>query len=344
MRAVYLTEPGQFNTVDITLPEITRPNEVLLHIRAVGVCGSDLHYYRCGRIGDQIVEYPWIIGHECVALVTEVGESVSRVQKGDIVTVDPLVVCGRCDQCMSGRQHTCRNQAFLGCPGQMQGCMCEYLVLPEENCFSIDTSLSLGVAVMIEPLAIGIYAVSALADPLGARVAILGTGPIGLSVLLAAKKSGVERIYSTELREYRAEAARNLGTQWSGIVKQNDVVAEIAAAEPDGLDAVFECSGEPEVIAQAIEMLKPGGTLLIVGIPEVDIIQFNVHQLRRKEITIRNIRRQNDCVPAAIQLATENAVALECLVTHNFEISDSKRAFETVAGYRDDVIKALIHF
>jgi L-iditol 2-dehydrogenase len=344
VKAVFLNKPGRLEINDLPVPQIRQATEVLLRMKAVGVCGSDLHYFRCGKIGAQEVTYPWIIGHECIAVVEAVGPEVTKVAKGDSVSVDPLVVCGHCEQCLAGRKHTCRNQAFLGCPGQLQGCMAEYLVIPQDSCFSIDPSLSPGAGVMIEPLAISIYALQTLDSPKEKTIAILGTGPIGLCVLIAARHAGVREIYTTEKLAYRADAAAKLGASWSGVVTETDIVEDILTMESRGLDAVFDCSGEQSAFDQAVQVLRPGGTLLIVGIPEVDRVCFDIHQLRRKEITIKNIRRQNECVPAAIRLAGAHTAELATVVTHHFRMPESQQAYEMVADYRDGVIKALIHF
>jgi L-iditol 2-dehydrogenase len=131
MKAVFLTAPGKLTLQNIPAPRLDKPTEVLLRMQAAGICGSDNHYFKSGKIGDQIVQYPWIVGHECAALVEDAGTAVTTVKPGDVVVIDPLVACGNCDQCLSGRRHTCRNQRFLGCPGQMQGGLSEYLIMPE---------------------------------------------------------------------------------------------------------------------------------------------------------------------------------------------------------------------
>jgi len=132
MKAQLLTGIRRMEMREVAQPEISRPNEVLLKIEAVGVCGSDVHYYETGRIGSQVVEFPYIVGHECAAVVAEVGSEVDTLKVGDPVAVDPLIACGQCDQCRAGRINTCRNQKFLGCPGQVQGCLSEYIVMPAE--------------------------------------------------------------------------------------------------------------------------------------------------------------------------------------------------------------------
>ncbi|MHC4159428.1 MAG: alcohol dehydrogenase catalytic domain-containing protein, partial [Planctomycetota bacterium] len=185
MKAVVLTGIGQMELVDVPEPRVTKDNDVLLRIEMVGVCGSDVHYYETGRIGSQIVDHPFVVGHECTATVEAVGGAISRVGVGDGVVVDPAISCGACDQCRRGRRNTCRNLKFLGCPGQVEGCLCEYIVMPEDCCFPTGGRISYAQGVLCEPLAIGFYAVKEAKLPRDGAIAILGAGPIGLSCLVS---------------------------------------------------------------------------------------------------------------------------------------------------------------
>jgi L-iditol 2-dehydrogenase len=344
MKAVYLTAPGQFVTRDVPDPELRSASDVLLKTQAVGVCGSDLHYFRTGRIGNQVLTQPWIMGHECTAIVEQVGSGVTGLAPGDRVAVDPLIACGQCDQCRAGRAHTCRQQHFLGCPGQQHGCMCEFLVMPAACCFPVPERLSVGAAVMVEPLAIALHARHLLGDTANKSIGILGAGPIGLCVLGAVRLGGAAATRVTDRLHYRLALARSQGATSAHHVHDADAVREIMAQYPDGLDAVFDCSGEQEALDQAVMLLKPGGTLLIVGIPEVDRVGFDINALRRKELSIKNVRRQNDCTAQAIELLQSGQLDLDPVVTHHFDLAGSQQAFEVVAGYRNQVAKALIHF
>jgi L-iditol 2-dehydrogenase len=346
LKAVFLTAPQKLTLQNVPAPHLDKPNNVLLRMQAVGVCGSDIHYFKSGRIGDQIVQYPWIIGHECVAIVEKVGPAVTTIKPGDVVVIDPLVACGNCDQCLTGRRHTCRNQRFLGCPGQLQGCLSEYLVMPEDCCFPFPKQLSLNDAALAEPLSIGIYAIALMEQRQAETTAIgiLGCGPIGLCVMTAAQVAGIETIFVTEKLDYRLTVASRLGAAWTGNVEKSDVIAGILAQRPAGLDAVFDCSGDQQAFDQAIRLLKPGGAFFIVGIPETDRVSFDISLLRRKEIAIQNVRRQNDCVRKAVELIASGRMKTEVLVTHRFALSQAQEAFETVADYRDGVVKALIRF
>jgi len=342
MKTVHLTGIRQLEVSEIPLPQIKKSTDVLLKIEAVGLCGSDIHYFQTGKIGDQVVQYPFTLGHECAAVVEDVGPDCSRVKKGDSVVIDPAVSCGLCDQCLANRRHTCRNLRFLGCPEQLDGSLSEYYVLPEHNCFPVDQNMSPAQRVLVEPLSIGLYAVNFLKDKNIQTIGILGSGPIGLSTALSARAKGISRIYMTDKIDNRLEAARTAGAQWAANPMQSNIAKDVEKKEPFLLDAVFECCGDQDALDLAIDLLKPGGTLLIIGIPETDRILFDVHKIRRKEIVLQNIRRQNRCIPEAISLIQNNHVKLDFMATHTFSLNESQAAFELVSAYADDVIKALV--
>lgn len=343
MKAMQLTGIRQMEMREVAAPFISSDNDVLIKMSAVGVCGSDIHYYTSGRIGDQIVKYPFTVGHEGAGQVVEVGSEVSTVKPGDRVAIDPAMPCYKCDQCGEGRFHTCRNLKFLGCPGQVEGCLSEYIVMPESSCFKIG-NISVDEAVISEPLAIGIYAVKISVPMPSAKVAILGAGPVGLSVMLAAKYNGAETIYVTDRIDRRLEYAVTAGAKAGFNIDKCDAVKEILKAEQEGLDVVFECCGKQESLDQAIEILKPGGKLMIVGIPDVDIVSFDISKLRRKEICIQNVRRQCECTEQTIELLNNGLIDVKFMATHSFSFDKTKEAFDLVAGYRNGVLKAVIEF
>lgn len=342
MKAALLNGIKQFEIRQVPDPKIINGSDVLIRIKTVGVCGSDIHYYTAGRIGSQIVQYPFIIGHEAAGIVEQVGKKVKRVKPGRRITIEPAVSCGSCDQCKAGREHTCRKLLFLGCPKQLDGCLCEYIVMPEKCCFPIKKSMSFEQGALSEPLAIGVYSVERSVLPAKANVAILGAGPIGMSVFYVLRTKRVGNIYITDKIEERLAYSKKLKPKWTGNPDRTDIVKEISNLEPLLLDIAYECSGDPAAIRQGIQLLKPGGTLVLVGIAEVDEIAFPVHELRRKEITIINIRRQVHCTQKAIDLIAMRKVKVDSMVTHRFPLEKTQKAFDLVANYSDGVMKALI--
>ncbi|MDP4207798.1 MAG: alcohol dehydrogenase catalytic domain-containing protein [Bacteroidota bacterium] len=342
MKAMQLTGIRQMEMFEVPAPEIINDTDVLIKMTHIGVCGSDVHYYVSGKIGSQVVQYPFTVGHEGAGIVEKIGKAVTLVKPGDRIAIDPAMPCWECDQCKAGRSHTCRNLKFLGCPGQAEGCLSEYLVMPETSCFPISKELTLEEAALSEPLTIGVYAVKLSQMKPGMNIGILGSGPIGLSVLTAASVHSLGNIYVTDKLDYRLNLASKSGATWIGNPLNEDVVAEIKKAEPGMLDMVFECCGKQEAIDQAIELLKPGGKLMIIGIPEVDRYSFAIDDLRRKEICIQNVRRQNESLHDCLSLLNSQKVNIKPWATHHFKLSETKQAFDLVAAYQDGVIKAMI--
>ncbi|UCE46419.1 MAG: alcohol dehydrogenase catalytic domain-containing protein, partial [Phycisphaerales bacterium] len=316
MKAALLTSLRHMEFTDLPDPQIQNEDDVLLKIERVGVCGSDVHYYETGRIGSQIIEYPFIIGHECSATVEAVGSSVTRVKVGDPVVVDPAISCHQCDQCRKGRENTCNNVLFLGSPG-LGGCLCEYMVMPEECCYPTGGAITWEQAALCEPLSIGAYTAKRAELAEGAKVAILGTGPIGLSVLLATQVEKAGRIYVTDKIEARLKAALGAGADWAANPDNTDIVSDILDAEPFGLDVVFECCGQQEALDQSFDLLGAGGLLVIVGTARQDTVAFNVDKFRRKELSIKYIRRQNHCVQTAMDLIGSGRADPDFMITHH---------------------------
>lgn len=344
MKALVLTGIRKIEMTEKPVPQLKNANDVLIRIKTVGVCGSDIHYFAAGKIGTQVVEFPFAVGHECSGIVVETGSAVTRVKPGDLVAVDPSVHCGVCDQCLAGRPHTCRKNMFLGCPGQLDGCLCEYIVMPDFCCFELDESLTPTQAALVEPLTIGMYSVElANTSFLNKTVGIFGSGPIGLSVLMVLKSTADCKIFCYEPLEYRRKKASELGASQTFDPFELDAFEQTCNIEPLLLDVVFDCSGEQKAIDDATKILKPGGKLILTGIPPEGRYTFNMDMMRRKEITIINVRRQNHCVEKSINLI-KAGLPVEKMVTHYFKPEATQEAFVMVSNYQDEVIKAMIDF
>jgi len=344
MKAMVLTGIRQMEMREVPDPVLSDPRDVKIKLLVLGICGSDIHYYVSGRIGSQVVSYPFTVGHESAGVVVETGKAVTRVKEGDIIAVEPAMWCGNCDQCLAGRHHTCRRLKFLGCPGQAEGALSEYIVMPENSCFPLPANLNPDHGAISEPLSIGLYSVKKAGDIRNSDIAILGYGPIGMSVMLAAKTRGAASINVTDKIESRLAIAEKEKASYTGNPLKNDIVQEILRSKPLGIDVVFECCGQQEAVDQACEILKPGGRLIIVGIPEFDSWKLDVDKTRRKEFTIQFIRRQLNCVDDSIRLMSEGTIDVSNIITHRFPFEKTKEAFDLVNGYHDGVMKAMIYF
>jgi L-iditol 2-dehydrogenase len=343
MKLAQFTGLGKIEIVKGPQPTVAGTDDVLVKIERVGVCGSDVHYFREGRIGKQVAKFPASLGHECAGTVFQIGSGVTTLKPGDRVAIDPAISCGTCDQCLAGRENTCRNLKFMGSPGEAPGAAAEFAVLPARNCFPLPDSISLEVGVLVEPLAIGLHAVRLAEIRDGSSIGILGAGPIGLSVLLCAKATTPScTVVVTDLLDERLRAAKQCGADWTGNARRDDIVAAIDRERPPGLDLVFDCSGDPAAIDQAQRLLAPGGTLMLVGIPPVERVSFDPHSARRRELTLKNVRRQKGCTAAVIEMIADGRIDPRPMLTHRFPFARIGAAFELVEGYRDGVIKAII--
>ena len=344
MKAMMLTGIRQMEMKEVPDPVIKNPKEVKIRMSVLGICGSDIHYYTQGKIGSQRVAYPFTVGHEGAGVVVETGIDVTRVKPGDVIAVEPAIWCGNCDQCLSGRHHTCRKLKFLGCPGQADGCLSEFIVMPEASCFPLHGKLTPDHGSISEPLSIGIYSVKKSGEIKSAKIGILGFGPIGMSVMLGAKAGKADKIYVTDKIDARLSVASREGAGWTGNPLKENITDCIKQREPLGLDVAFECCGQQEALDQAVDILKPGGKLIIVGIPEFDTWSLNVETTRRRELSLQFIRRQVDCVETALEMMSGGTINVGNMITHRFPFNRTKEAFDLVAGYSDGVMKAMIDF
>lgn len=344
MKSMMLTGIRKMEMREVPEPVIVNPKDVKIKMAVVGVCGSDIHYYVNGKIGSQVVKYPFPVGHEGAGVVIETGSAVKDLKPGDNVAIEPAMPCRECDQCRAGRHHTCRNLRFLGCPGQAEGCLSEYIVMPEKSCIHLPGTLIPDHGAISEPLAIGVYSVKNSIVVEGAKIGILGFGPIGMSVMLGAKARGGTIFYITDKISERLAIAVKEGASMTANPVKEDVVTKILEKEPLALDVVFECCGQQDAFDQAVDLLKPGGKLMVVGIPEFDRWSVNVEKTRRKEITLQFVRRQVDCVEPSLHMMASGEINISNMITHRFPFKDTKGAFDLVAGYNDGVMKAMIDF
>jgi L-iditol 2-dehydrogenase len=344
MKAVVQTGVRSVEYRDWPEPVLERGDDVLLRTAVAGLCGSDLHYFVTDNVGGDRVVYPAVAGHECSAVVEAIGRSVTRVKPGDRVAVEPAISCGTCDQCRAGRFNTCRTVGFLGHPGEKDGCFGELFVMPERNCLPLPAGITMVEAMLAEPLSIALHALN-LAGPRGlGTIAVLGTGPIGLCLVMLASAPGTAEIYATDRSDARAAAALRAGAVWCSNPEREDVAREMLARRPLGFDTVFEISGDPAAADQAVQLVKPGGMIVQVGIPLQERIGLTYRTLRRKEIVIQHVRRQNRCLEAALDLIAGHRLEVAWLATHAYPPDRAQEAFVTAADRRDGVLKASLVF
>ncbi len=350
MKAARLYGARDFRLDDVPEPAPPRQGEVLIAVSAVGLCGSDLHTYEDGRIGDTVVKSPLIMGHEFAGVVLAAGPEAYDGQHnllipGQRVAVDPAVSCGHCELCEKGHPNLCENLRFYGLWPD-DGALQEQMIVAARSCFPIPDAFSDAVGVLLEPLGVAIHAVDLAKLKVANSVALLGCGPIGLLILKLAKLSGADPIYCFDRFPWRVEKARAYGATEAFLVEDgSDPVAQLHALTGGrGVDVAIEAAWGGEAIQQAAEMARLGGRVVLVGIPGDDAIRMKHSTARRKGLSIMLSRRMKHTYPRAIHLARNFAetLDLEDLITHRMPLAETDRAYAINAAFEDSVIKILI--
>ncbi len=331
---------------DLRLEELPKPvpgpGEVLLKVAAVGVCGSDVHYYLEGRIGSQVVTGPMILGHEFSAWVAEMGDGVTELESGQLVAVEAGIPCGACEQCLHGHPNLCPNVRFCSTP-PVDGVYAEYTVMPVENCFPQPDGMDPVEGAMLEPLGIAIHTVDLGHLKAGDTVAVLGAGPIGLLTAAVARAGGASEVYMTEPLAFRRQFALDYVADVALDPTENDVTEEILRLTGGrGVDVAFEAAGAPETPQQAATVTRLGGKVIIAGIPSEDVMTFSPDTVRRRGLTIKMVRRSKHTYERALRLVGAGQVDVKSLATHLLPLERIGEAFEMVAGYQDGVLRAVI--
>jgi len=327
MKAAILYKPMDMRVEEIDIPQIGS-NEVLVKMKRVGICGSDIHFYLKGRIASYIVEKPLILGHECAGEVVEIGEDVSSIKIGQRVVIEPGFVCGKCFYCRSGRYNLCREVKFYGAP-HFHGAFAEYVTAPEQNVYPIPENISYEEGAMMEPLAVGMMAAKMGKVGVNDVVAVLGAGPIGQMALQAAKVHGAPQIYVTDLINYRLEYAKKYGASEIINAAKEDVASRIKEfTDGEGVDVVIDASGAPSAIQQAVDIVKPGGRIVFIGYPPEDV-PLPIPEIIYKELTLQGIHRYANVYPAAIKAVSSGKAVVKPYVTHIFPFEKILEGFET---------------
>ncbi len=340
MRAFALTAPSTFGWADVPDDPPPGPGEAVVQPKACGICASDVHYWLHGRIGSQVVrEYPFALGHEPSGVVVEVGEGVTNVKPGDRVAIEPAIACGECTCCKAGRENICPNVIFLATP-PVQGVLRETMVTRARNLEPIPDSVSFEAAALCEPFGVGIHAARLPDLAEGETVAVFGAGPIGLSTAVAARCRGAGRVLVAEPVPERRDVAESMGFETIDI--DDDPVERIHEMTGGGVDVAFEAAGDPRAMDWATRSPRLGARAVIIGIPVEDTISFDIHTIRRMELTIYNCRRSNHVLAEAVRLLEGAGADIVKMCTHRFPLEQAEQAFEMVNDRRDGVVKAML--
>ena len=336
MKAIYLDKINTFSEKELAKPECGE-RQVLVRMKAVGVCGSDVHYWKNGRIGQFVVEEPLILGHECSGVITDVGEKVSKFAVGDRVVLEPGIPCMKCEHCLKGRYNLCQNIVFFATPPD-DGVLVEEIAYDEDYVFKIpDEVTDYGLATMAEPLSVGLFATQRIKPALGEKAIIFGAGIIGITCLLAAKAAGCKDITVADIRDDRLACAKEMGA--------DQVVNTMKDQIPDNtFDFGYEATGADACYNLAVKCIKPGGRIAMIGlgpeIQKVDMVDYVC-----KEITIVPSFRYSNTYPLVLDLLKDNQEKLKQLITHRvpFSLEGVEEAFH-IASEDPSAVKVVVEF
>jgi L-iditol 2-dehydrogenase len=340
MQVAVLERPGVVQVVERPAPE-PAAGEVLVRVAAVGICGSDVHYYQHGRIGRYVVEQPLVLGHECAGTIVTIGPGVPAARVGQRVAVEPGVPCRRCRDCKAGRYNLCPNVEFLATP-PVDGALAEYLAAPADFAHPIPDHLSFDEAALVEPTAVAVHAVRLGRVEPGLCCAVFGAGPVGLLVLQVARAFGATAVAVIDPEASRLELARALGADLTVDPRGGSVPAALAPVAPDGADVVFDASGSHAALAGTIEVARRGGRVVWIGLPAGDQLPIPAAMLIDKEIELRGVFRYANAHPLAVDLVASGRVRTAPLISHHFALAETAAALDLVARREGGVVKAVI--
>lgn len=309
------------------------PGEVLLRVRSLGICGSDILWYSTAGIGGGQLKNPLIPGHEFMAETPE----------GTRVAVEPAIPCMKCEYCLKGHPNLCPHVKFSGHEG-VDGALREYMAWPAENLFPIPDTFSNGEGVMLEPLGVAIHSLDLSHLRMGQTVGVFGCGPIGLLIIQLARLAGASRIIATDPLPHRVDAARSMGADLAVQVSPDTDNADLLhqTGTDFGLDICYDASGSRGAIATAFQLAAPGATIVLAGIPDDNHTEFQASVARRKGLTIKMVRRMKHTYPRAIELVRSGRVDVKSIISHHFPFDQAQTAFETAV--RRDGLKIIIDF
>jgi L-iditol 2-dehydrogenase len=341
MLTAELIAPRQFRLLEEKIAD-PAAGEIQVRVDAVGVCGSDLHSYCEGAVGDTPAVYPMVLGHEPAGTVVRVGAGVSGWSAGDRAALEPALYCYHCEYCRAGRYNVCANIRFLSTIGN-PGFFRQFVNLPPASLLAIPRGLSMELAALVEPLAVALHSLKFAAVQVGETVAVFGAGPIGLLTIASLKVSGAGRIWVVEPLAHRRELARHMGADVVVDPTAVDPVKQIAAdTGRRGVDCALDCAAKDHTINQAIRSVRNAGRVVLTGIHSGVLIPFDVSNLRRKEVSFFNVRRSNDESAPALELLVKRPEWFAPLVTHRRPLENIAEAFAIAGDYSDGVGKMML--
>jgi len=342
-RTAELTGRRQFSITERSIPD-PGPGEVQVRVAAVGVCGSDLHSYAEGAVGDSPCVYPMVLGHEPAGLVVKTGPGITAWSPGDRAAFEPALYCYHCEFCLSGHHNVCSKLRFMSNPEE-PGFFREYLNLPARNLLALPVGMGLEIATLIEPLAVVLHSMQFVALEPGETAAVFGAGPIGLLTVIALKLAGAQRVWAVDPVAHRLDLALAAGADAVIDPRTADPVRQVLRDTGSrGVDVTIDCGGKRDSINQSIHATRNAGRVVITAIPSEVRVPVEFSPLRRKELTLYNVRRSNHESAGALAILTQNLSRFAPLVTHTRPLDQIGQAFSQLENYADGVGKLVITF
>jgi L-iditol 2-dehydrogenase len=341
MKVAVMEGIGKMSLIEKDIPQ-PKDNEVLVRVQHVGICGSDLHYYEHGAIGNYVVEPPFVLGHESGGVVVELGKNVKHLRVGDKVALEPGKTCGHCEFCKSGKYNLCPDVIFFATP-PVDGVFQEYIAHEAELCFKIPDNMDTMEAALIEPLAVGFHAAKQGNAQAGQTAVVLGAGCIGLVTMMALKAMGVSKVYVADIMQKRLDKAVELGA--TGVIngkEQDTVEAIMELTGGRGVDLAIETAGTEFTTRQTIKLTKKGATIVLVGYTKSGEVSLPMSLALDKELTFKTVFRYRHIYPMAIEAVASGKVNLKGIVTNIFELDDIQRAMDLNVQDKADIVKGVI--
>lgn len=341
MKVAVMNGVGKMGFVEREIPQ-PADNEVLVKLEYVGICGSDMHYYETGRIGDYVVESPFVLGHEPGGVVVEVGKNVTHLKVGDRVALEPGKTCGHCEYCREGKYNLCPDVVFFATP-PVDGVFQEYVAHEAALCFKLPENVDTLEGALIEPLAVGFHAANQGGAHAGQTAVVFGAGCIGLVSMMALKAEGVSRVYVVDIMQKRLDKAMELGA--TGVINSmnTDVQEEIGRlTEGKGVDLVIETAGMEVTTRQAIHITKKGATIVLVGYSKTGEMTLPLSLALDKELTFKTVFRYRHIYPMAIEAVASGKVNLKGIVSNIFNFDDIQAAMDKSVSDKANIVKSVV--
>ncbi len=341
MKVAVMEGIGKMGYTERPIPT-PKADEVLVKLEYVGICGSDMHYYETGAIGNYVVEPPFVLGHEPGGTVVEVGSNVTHLKVGDRVALEPGKTCGHCEFCRTGRYNLCPDVIFFATP-PVDGVFQEYVAHEADLCFKLPENVSTLEGALVEPLAVGFHAANQGNAHAGQTAVVIGAGCIGLVSMMALKAEGVSKVYVVDVMQKRLDKALELGAD--GVIngrEQDAVEAVMALTGGKGCDLVIETAGTEFTTRQCVHMTKKGATVVLVGYTKTGEVTLPLSLALDKELEFKTVFRYRHIYPMAIDAVASGKVNLKGIVTDIFNFDDIQNAMDKSIADKANIVKAVV--